>query len=338
MITIDGSQGEGGGQILRTSLALAMVTGQPFVMRNIRAGRQKPGLMRQHLTAVRAATEVCGATVSGDELGSKELTFTPGKVKSGTYEFKVGTAGSTTLVLQTVLPALLVAEGESAITLFGGTHNPFAPPYDFLERTFFPQILKMGASITSALIRPGFYPAGGGSFRGSVVPAKKLEPIDLLDAGDLLQRQVRVMICNLPMDVATREMEVLRRKLTWDPDSFKFKPLEGGCGPGNTLVAEIEYANVTEVITGFGQKGVTSEAVAHAVISEIRRYLAARVPVGEHLADQLMIPLAMARGGAYKTMPLSRHSLTNIDIIRKFLDVAISVEPVENGNVVVRFG
>jgi len=198
--------------------------------------------------------------------------------------------------------------------------------------------MKMGVSIASALIQPGFYPAGGGSFEVSIVPAKKLQPFELLETGELHKRVARFMICNLPMDVAVREMEVLRRKLAWGPESFRMEPLEGGCGPGNAIVAELEYANVTEVITGFGQKGVTSEAVAHAVINEIRRYLAARVPVGEHLADQLMIPLAMARGGTYKTMPLSRHSLTNIEIIRKFLDVAITVESIENGNVLVRFG
>src|SRR5262245_8861795 len=164
MLIIDGSFGEGGGQILRTALGLSLVTGVPFRIEKIRAGRQKPGLMRQHLTAVNAAAQVGQAEVIGASVGSQELTFTPGKISPGDYTFAVGTAGSATLVLQTVLPALLTAAQPSFLTLEGGTHNPHAPPFDFLARAFLPLIGRMGPSVTATLIRPGFYPAGGGQF------------------------------------------------------------------------------------------------------------------------------------------------------------------------------
>ena len=183
MITIDGSQGEGGGQILRTSLALSLVTGQPFRMERIRAKRQKPGLLKQHLTAVEAAKTVGCAEVEGAALSSQTLEFRPGPVTPGNYRFAVGTAGSATLVLQTVLPALLTASGHSTLTLEGGTHNPMAPPFDFLEKCFMPLIHRMGPSVELELRRPGFFPAGGGRFHARIEPAKKLSRLDLPERG-----------------------------------------------------------------------------------------------------------------------------------------------------------
>src|SRR5262245_57066518 len=172
ILTIDGSHGEGGGQILRSSLALSMVTGTPFRIENIRAKRKKPGLMRQHLTAVNAARQVSSAGVDGAAIGSTELVFHPGTVRPGDYQFAVGTAGSTTLVLQTVLPALLCAGGSSRLSFEGGTHNPFAPPFDFLERAFLPLMNRMGPKVAATLERPGFYPAGGGRFTVTIEASK----------------------------------------------------------------------------------------------------------------------------------------------------------------------
>ena len=171
MLTINGSQGEGGGQILRTALAMSLVTGKPFRIVRIRAGRKKPGLLRQHLTAVQAAAQIGQATVEGAAIGSQELTFTPGEIRPGEYRFAVGTAGSATLVLQAVLPALLTAPGLSVLTLEGGTHNPFAPPFDFLHRSYLPLVNRMGPTVEARLERPGFYPAGGGKFVVTVEPA-----------------------------------------------------------------------------------------------------------------------------------------------------------------------
>src|SRR3954466_3092396 len=179
MITIDGAAGEGGGQILRTSLGLSLVTGQPFRIVNIRAGRKKPGLLRQHLTAVQAATQIGDAVTDGLEMGSLEVVFRPERVRSGEYRFAVGTAGSTTLVLQTVLPALMLAGKPSRLVLEGGTHNPFAPPFDFLVQTYLPLLARFGPQVEAKLLRPGFFPAGGGRLEIDIQPIAKLHPHDL---------------------------------------------------------------------------------------------------------------------------------------------------------------
>src|SRR5688572_7099138 len=162
MIRIDGSVGEGGGQILRTALSLSLATGTPFQIENIRAGRKNAGLLRQHLTAVLAAAEIGSAETAGASLGSTALTFTPKSVRGGEFRFAVGTAGSATLVFQTILPALLLAGTPSRVEIEGGTHNMAAPPFDFLKRTFLPVLRRMGANISLELKRYGFYPAGGG--------------------------------------------------------------------------------------------------------------------------------------------------------------------------------
>jgi RNA 3'-terminal phosphate cyclase (ATP) len=164
VLTIDGAHGEGGGQVLRTALGLAIVTGQPITLVDIRARRKKPGLQRQHLTAVQAAAAVGAASVAGAELGSTRLEFCPSALCSGHHRFAIGTAGSATLVLQTVLPALWAADGPSTIELSGGTHNPMAPPFDFLAQAFAPIVRRMGAGLDLELLRHGFFPAGGGSF------------------------------------------------------------------------------------------------------------------------------------------------------------------------------
>jgi RNA 3'-terminal phosphate cyclase (ATP) len=176
-VRIEGSFGEGGGQILRSSLSLSLVTGKPFRIENIRENRQKPGLLRQHLTAVQAAAEVGSAEVDGASLGSKALTFVPGKVRAGEFRFAVGTAGSGTLVLQTILPALITAAGLSRIEIEGGTHNPAAPPFDFLQRSFIPLIERMRPKVKLELERYGFYPAGGGRFVVEITPTDVLKPM-----------------------------------------------------------------------------------------------------------------------------------------------------------------
>ncbi|HEY7543385.1 MAG TPA: RNA 3'-terminal phosphate cyclase [Blastocatellia bacterium] len=321
---IDGSHGEGGGQVLRTSLALSLLTGKPFRIEKIRAGRKNPGLLRQHLTAVNAAQEISRAEVAGASIGSRELEFAPGKPQAGNYSFAVGTAGSATLVLQTVLPALLTV-GESAIALEGGTHNPFAPPFDFLAKTFLPIINRMGAHVRATLERPGFYPAGGGRFTVEVEPAVRLNRIDLVDRGKIILRRARAIVANLPVKIAERELGVIRRKLSWNSEWLASEEIRDGRGPGNVVMIEIESQNICEVFTAFGERGVTAETVANRAAQEARVYLAAQVVAGEHLADQLLLPMAMAGGGSFTTLPLSRHATTNIDIIKKFLDVEIAV-------------
>lgn len=330
MLNIDGSIGEGGGQIVRTALALSIVTGTPVRLFNIRAGRGKPGLLRQHLTAVRAAAEVCDGEAGGAQLGSRELRFRPGKVRGGDYRFAVGTAGSATLVLQTVLPPLLLADGPSKLTLEGGTHNPYAPPVDFLARAFLPLVERMGPRVAVRLERHGFYPAGGGRFTAHIEPAP-LAPLHLPERGNVLRCEAEALVAGLPRDIAERELAVVRDRLGWPEHALHVRELPRTHGPGNALLLTIDCDHVAEVFTGFGERGVRAESVAAAAADEALRYLAAGAPVDQHLADQLLLPLALARGGSFVTGPLTEHSRTNRQIIEMFLDVRFREEALEGG-------
>lgn len=238
MLTIDGAWGEGGGQILRSSLALAMVRQVPFRIVNIRAKRKRPGLMRQHLAAVSAAAVVSGAEVEGAEVGSQELTFRPGPLRPGQYTFSVGSAGSATLVLQAVLPALMVTDGAWALTLEGGTHNPLAPPFDALAKAFLPLLARMGCAVQTVLERPGFYPAGGGRFTVRLKGGAKLSSLLLLERGETRRREVSALVAGLPKAIAQRELASAARKLKWDAACFRIEAIQAAHGPGNVVLAE----------------------------------------------------------------------------------------------------
>ena len=342
MITIDGSQGEGGGQIIRSSLALSLVTGKPVTIENVRAGRKKPGLMRQHLAGLRAAKQISEAEVEGDEIGSKRVTFQPGSVKPGEYRFSVGSAGSTTLVLQTVLPALMLADAESSIELQGGTHNPFAPPFDFLAKAYLPLLRRIGPVVELGECQPGFYPAGGGSFRATVRPANRLQGADFLERGKLIGQRVRALVSNLPWHIADRECKEIERKTNWPPKCFVREQVKGSPGPGNAVMIELQYEHVTEVFVAFGEVGKKAERVASQVLRAARDYMAAEVPIGSYLADQLLLPMGLAahRGhpGSFRTLPLTKHSTTHIDVLRRFLDVTIDCEEQPDCTALVRLG
>jgi RNA 3'-terminal phosphate cyclase (ATP) len=333
MLTIDGAAGEGGGQILRTSLALSLATGTPFRIERIRAGRAKPGLLRQHLTAVTAAATIGDATVDGARLGAQELVFKPGSVRAGDYHFAVGTAGSAGLVFQTVLPPLLAAASPSTLALEGGTHNPAAPPFDFLQHVFLPLLARTGALVDAVLERPGFYPAGGGRFSVRVTPATQPRPLALTERGAPAGRAARAVVARLSPKIAARELAVVKRRLGWaDTDLHVVEvPREQAIGPGNVVMLEVASAHVTEIFTAFGAPDIAAEAVAEHAVAEARRYLAADVPVGPHLADQLLVPLALGGGGVFRTLGLTPHATTNIEVIRRFLDVPITVTPGETG-------
>ena len=330
MIEIDGSAGEGGGQILRTSLALSMCTGQPFALNKIRAGRAKPGLMRQHLTCVNAAAEICSAEVEGAELNSQSLTFKPGQVRAGDYTFNVGTAGSCTLVLQTVWPALLLANAPSQLKLGGGTHNPMSPPFHFLERSYAPLLRKLGAEVELKLHRLGFYPAVGGEIEVKISPAGDgLRAFDLNERGAKLEGYAECFAPALPRSVARRELEQLGAGLGWSEDQLREAASRQNEGPGNALLATLAYENVCEVFTGFGEKGVSAEQVARDVVREVRAYQVSDAALGPQLADQWALPLALAlwrRGGeaSYTCTELTLHATTNFDIIERFLPVKFS--------------
>jgi RNA 3'-terminal phosphate cyclase (ATP) len=232
----------------------------------------------------------------------------------------VGTAGSATLVLQTVLPALITAPHPSNLRLEGGTHNPFAPPFEFLLRCFAPLMERMGVKIGLELERPGFYPAGGGVLRARIEPPERLAGFELTERGDLRQRKVTAAVSRLPRSIARRELDTAQRELSWDPRLFHTEVITNSRGPGNVLTIEMRFQNVTEVITGFGMKGLRAETVASRAAKAARRYLASAAPVDRQLADQLMLPLALAGEGRYVTMEPTPHSHTNADVIRQFLD------------------
>lgn len=287
--------------------------------------------MRQHLTAVQAALQVSSAHVQGNELGSTHLVFRPGAVQAGEYTFRIGTAGSTTLVLQTILPALMGAGGESSVMLEGGTHNPLAPPYDFLAHAYLPLIARLGPHVAVTLHRPGFFPAGLGRISAVIRPALQLGRIELLERGALIGRKVRALVARLPRHIAERECRTIAQATQWDDSCFEIEEIADSPGPGNAVSIELQFEHVTEVFTGFGERGVPAEAVAGRTLERAQHYLDAGVPVGEHLADQLLLPLGIGAhqgtgGGAYRTLPLSSHSLTHIQVLKKFLDVAIHVE------------
>lgn len=328
-IEIDGAIGEGGGQILRSALALSLVTGASFEVRHVRAGRKKPGLLRQHLTALNAAAEVGNAAVEGGQLGSDRFSFSPRGARPGRYRFSVGTAGSATLVLQTVLPALALAGSASEIVLEGGTHNPFAPSFDFLERAFLPLLNRMGPRVEAALERPGFYPAGGGRFRASVTPSPRLSGIDIPERGPIRSRRAVARVCNLAARIAERELDEVRRGLAWPAECLDVEEVRGAPGPGNVVMLEVASEHVTEVFCGFGRRGTAAEKVAREVVVQARAYLASAAPIGPYLADQLLVPLALAGGGSFRTVRPTRHTLTNIEIIRSFLSVEILVRKEE---------
>jgi RNA 3'-terminal phosphate cyclase (ATP) len=321
MIRIDGSTGEGGGQMLRSALSLSLVTGKAFRMENIRAKREKPGLLRQHLTAVLAACEIASAQAEGATLGSKILTFTPGSVQSGNYRFAVGTAGSGTLVFQTILPALMTARGRSEIIIEGGTHNMQAPPLDFLQKAFLPVINRLGPKVEICFEKYGFYPAGGGRFTATIEPCDRLSTIRLVERGEIERRGAVAIVANLPRNIAQRETDTIVKLLNWDAQSTQIVETRNSVGPGNIVLIELTSSNVTEVFCGFGRIGASAESVASEAADAVRSYLVSGAVAGEHLTDQLLLPFALAGGGAFTAEKLNLHSRTNMEIIRCFLPV-----------------
>lgn len=327
MLTLDGSFGEGGGQILRTSLALSLLTRTAFRLERVRAGRARPGLMRQHLTAVEAAAAIGHARVVGAQVGSQLIEFHPGEVAGGDYRFSVGTSGSATLVFQTVLPALLGAAAPSRLVLEGGTHNPMAPTYEFLARVYLPLLGRMGARVSAELERPGFHPAGGGRFTAAIDPTP-LSRLDLRERGEIRARRATALVSALPLDIAHRELDTVRRRLGWEADCCAALEIDNAAGPGNVVQIEIESEHVTELFSGFGQRGVRAEIVAGRVAAEAADYLDAGVPVGCHLADQLLLPLALAGGGSFRTQAPTDHTTTQMTVIQRFLARSFRCEEV----------
>jgi len=328
MLIIDGAQGEGGGQILRTSLTMAMLTGTDIQIENIRAGRAKPGLMRQHLACVKAAQTISNADVSGAEVGSTKINFKPGEIQAGEYEFSVGTAGSTLLIFQTVLLALAQAKSESKITLRGGTHNMMAPSYDFIALAFVPLLKRMGINVEMTLQRHGFYPQGGGEWQAVIKPTQNIEPLSLTTAGDLISKEAVVTSANIPEHVARREEQEILKLVNWSEAEVRSERVN--CmGSGNIVSLRLHYESCVEVVECVGKIGLSAERVVRNAVKNLRRYQANQVAIGEHLADQLLLPMVTTKGGVFRTLKPSLHCNTNRDIIHLFTDQRIRFEELD---------
>ncbi len=344
MLTIDGSYGEGGGQVLRTSLSLAAITGQAVRIERIRAGRKKPGLRPQHLTGVRAAAAICGARLDGDELGSQALTFVPGgPVCPGKYMFDVadvargGSAGSVGLVLQTVLLPLALVEGESYLMLRGGTHVAWSPSASYLEHVFLPVLARMGVRAQVELVRWGFYPTGGGEIHVRIVgQTESLRPVRLTGRGELRKVWGTAAVMNLPAHIPQRMANRARNVLAKAGLDAQVEPRHlRGTGPGAGIFLFAEYAptsggeSAVAGFTAYGRKGLPAERVAEAACRELLAYHRSGAASDQYLADQLVLPAALAQAGSQvHVCQVSQHLLTNIWVVRQFL-AADCVGPTE---------
>lgn len=328
MITLTGEQG--GGQILRSALSLSVVTGQAFRLTRIRGKRPKPGLMRQHLTCVKAAVEVSDGSVDGAEIGSQEIVFRPGVVKGAEYRFAIGTAGSTTLLAQTLLPMFWGAEGSTRLILEGGTHNPMAPPMDFITRLYLPMLERMGVTVSGTLERHGFAPAGGGRVAFEVLGGQLPRRLVLLERGTEKECLVSCLSASVSEAVAEKETKALLRKLAWTGATVSIEEVDAD-GSGNVLSAEVAFEHVTERVSAHGAYGKRSAVVAAEAARMMQDYLGSGAVVGRRLADQLLLPMALGSGGEMVTMAPSNHVVTNAELIQKFLPVEITTEDLGRG-------
>jgi RNA 3'-terminal phosphate cyclase (ATP) len=327
MIEIDGSQGEGGGQILRSALSLALLTGQAFTLRNIRAGRKKPGLQPQHLASVKAATAVGSAEVSGASLGSGELRFVPGPVTAGNYHFAIGTAGATGLVLHTVyLPLALRGQTVSRVTITGGTHVITSPAYPFLQRSWVPAITQMGLGLTLTLERHGFYPRGGGQLIAAIAPTARVRGLSLLERPPVTRAVGSALAANLPEHIATRLARRLTQRLEQKDIRTHIEIEEATNGPGACVSVSLPEVPIPPAFVTIGERGVPADAVADRTASAVLDYLESAAVVEAHLADQLLLPLACAEEASeYRVEQVTAHLTTNADVIRLFLPRKITI-------------
>jgi len=337
MMTIDGSFGEGGGQVLRTSLALAALLGRELRVEGIRAGRPKPGLAAQHLAGVRAAAEVCGARVEGARLGSTELTFVPGRIRGGHFRFDVGTAGATTLVLQTILPCLLFARETSHLRITGGTNVLWSPPQEYIAHVFLSAIAAMGARAELECLTPGFYPKGGGHIEARVMPIDApLGPLHWRERGELRSLTAfSVVEARLPAHIIGQQIDGARRALgsaglrteTAHPES---------ASPGTMLMIAAGFERGAGGFAVLGERGRPAEDVGGEAGEQAAEFLAASSTVDRHLADQLLLYAAVAAGEtAYVTEEVTEHLRTNAWVIQQFLDAEIEIDEAA-GRVTVR--
>lgn len=331
LVRIDGAHGEGGGQIVRTALSLSAISGRPFEMTRIRAGRQNPGLRAQHLAAVRAVAEICAARVQGGEIGSRTLAFAPTRPpQAGAYHWDVGTAGAISLILQAVLWPLALADGQSTIVLSGGTHVEWSPPVDYVREVYLPLLADLGLDVRVEIDRWGYYPRGGGVVRAEVRGPARLHGLTLIERGALRGVSVRSMVSNLPEHILQRQADradFLLRKQGIKPTVEMQSPPSPGQGTAVWVLAEYHHARAG--FTGYGRLRRPAEAVAEDACKAFVRYHQRQMPVDAHLGDQLLVPLALAGDHSpseYAVEAVTPHLLTNAWAIEQFLDVHIEID------------
>ncbi len=306
IVEIDGSYGEGGGQVIRTSLTLSAITGKPLRIKNIRANRPNPGLQPQHLMACKAVRSICRGTLTGAELGSASLSFEPGPIVGGRYDFDIGTAGSVTLVAQTIIPLLLKASKSSRIRITGGTHVMKSPGFDYFENVFLPALSRFGARTGARMLRPGYYPRGGGEIELDVEPSQ-LSGCSTWDRGG--STKVLIRLSGLPESIAVREKKIFVQNGIEDVRIRQDESLS----LGNAVTAWRESRGAYVL----GEKGKRAEAVAQEAYDALG---SETEDVDMHLADQLLIYAALAEGGsAYRTSVVSDHLRTNLYVISRFI-------------------
>lgn len=330
MIEIDGSYGEGGGQLTRTAVALSAITRKPVRIVNVRARRGKPGLAPQHLAALRAVAAICDARTEGLELGSTAIVFEPGALKGGTYRFDVGTAGSVTLVLQAVLPALLACGAPAHVVVTGGTDVRQAPPADYLAEVLLRHLARMGARARLAVTRRGYYPRGGGEIALDVAPGE-LRPFDCTSPGKLRALRGTAHVANLPAHIAERMRDAALAQLAgWGPGEEVTARWLGGAeatGRGGSIVVWAETEHSVLGASRVAEFGVRAEALGEAVGRELKADLEAGVTADAHAADQLLIYLALAGGtSSFTTRELTSHAQTAMWLIARFLPVRFASE------------
>ena len=328
MLAIDGSLGEGGGQVLRTSLSLALMTRRSFTMKNIRRHRAKPGLMPQHLKAVEAAGAVGMARVQGAMLGSQDLVFEPTGIRPGEFHFDIGTAGSTSLVLQTLLPPLSFARASSRVSVTGGTHVPWSPCFHFLEWHWLPHMRRIGFQIRLELDAAGFYPRGGGCVRAVVEPAGKLAPLLLTHRGALKRIRGISGVAGLDIEVAQRQKRQALRRLETLSKPVEIEMVQLPSPSRGTFVLLLaEFESSQGCFCGLGARGKPAERVADEAADALLDFVGTAGAVDPHLADQLILPLALASGASeLRTSRVTQHLVTNAAIVQMFLPVAIQIE------------
>ena len=338
MISLDGSHGEGGGQILRSALALSILTGRPFKITDIRANRKPPGLRPSHVMSVKAASDICRARYKGATVGSSTLSFEPGEVMAGQYHFSIGTAGATGLVLHAVyLPLALRGDAPSELTITGGTHVSTSPCYHYNATTWSAYLKRLGITVELEMRRPGFYPRGGGEIRAVVHPCSRINGLKLSTRPELSTASGFSAVAGLPASIAERQARRLAARLRREGIESHIPLEEWAGGPGTVAAILFRQAPVPTLFFSVGERGKPAEAVADDAAEQALAYRAANAPVDPHAADQLLLPLVFSPDPSeYRVTEITRHLTTNIDVIRLFLDRAITCEGEEGGSGTVR--